>query len=286
MMKEIELNEYEPILSLEDISVSFGEHLVLKDVNIKVYPGEFIGLIGANGAGKSTLLKVILGLLQPTNGNIKLFDSNYKDVKHLIGYVPQKIFLEPNIPLRGRDLVALGLDGHKFGIPFPSKKREKLVNQMLEAVDAIRYADSPVGKLSGGEQQRLLIAQALLTNPKILLLDEPLSNLDIKSAYEIIDLVSRIGHERGVAVILVAHDMNPLLGVMDRVVYLADGNAVMGQVDEVFQSDVLSKLYGYPVEVLNIKGRIMVLGGQYSRTKDYSLNNYCKESEATSLKSL
>jgi zinc/manganese transport system ATP-binding protein len=144
---------------------------------------------------------------------------------------------------------------------------------MLEAVDALRYADSPVGKLSGGEQQRLLIAQALLTNPKILLLDEPLSNLDIKSAYEVIDLVSRIGRERGVAVILVAHDMNPLLGAMNKVLYLADGNAVMGQVQEVFRNDVLSNLYGYPVEVLHVKGRIMVVGGQDLKTNNYSLND-------------
>lgn len=128
----------------------------------------------------------------------------------------------------------------------------------------------------GESKKRLLIAQALLTNPKILLLDEPLANLDIKSAYEIINLVSRIGRERGVAVILVAHDMNPLLSAMDRVLYLADGNAVMGQVKEVFQSDVLSKLYGYPVEVLNIKGRIMVVGGQ-----DNQMNNCCCGSEVT-----
>jgi zinc/manganese transport system ATP-binding protein len=275
MMENNELKENDPILSLKDIVVKFGDRLVLKNVNFDIYPGEFIGLIGANGAGKSTLLKVILGLLHPTSGEVEIF-GNAKRVKHIIGYLPQKIFLEPNIPLRGRDLVALGIDGHKFGIPFPSKKRDKLVNDMLEAVDALRYANEPVGKLSGGEQQRLLIAQALLTNPKILLLDEPLANLDIKSAYEIINLVSRIGRERGVAVILVAHDMNPLLNAMDRVLYLADGNAVMGQVKEVFQSDVLSKLYGYPVEVLNIKGRIMVVGGQ-----DNQLNNCCCGSEVT-----
>lgn len=276
MINKSTFNQSKPILSLDNIKVSFGEHLVLKDININVYPGEFIGLIGANGAGKSTLLKVILGLLQPTNGKVTIFSDKEKDAKHLIGYVPQKIFLDPNVPLRSRDLVALGLDGHKFGIPFPNKKKENLVNEILEAVDAMRYADAPVGKLSGGEQQRLLIAQALLTNPKILLLDEPLSNLDIKSAYEVINLVSRIGREKGIAVILVAHDMNPLLGVMDRVVYLADENAVMGQVDEVFRSDVLSKLYGYPVEVLNIKGRIIVLGEQYSQIDAYPYDKHYK----------
>lgn len=272
-------NENKPILSLNNIKVSFGEHLVLKNVNINVYPGEFIGLIGANGAGKSTLLKVILGLLQPSSGKVTISYDKLNVRKHLIGYVPQKIFLDSNIPLRSRDLVALGIDGHKFGISFFNKKKERIVNEILKAVDAERYADEPVGKLSGGEQQRLLIAQALLTNPKILLLDEPLSNLDIKSAYEMINLISRISKERNIAVILVAHDMNPLLGVMDRVVYLADGNAVMGQVHEVFRNDVLSKLYGYPVEVLNIKGRIIVLGEQYSRIDGCRYDSHCKNSE-------
>lgn len=268
------LKEKEAILSLDNIAVKFGEHYVLKDVNIQIYPGEFIGLIGANGAGKSTLLKVILGLIPPTSGTVNIFGGKAKKGERLIGYVPQKIFLDPNIPLRGRDLVGLGLDGHKLGILLPSKKREGLVNEMLESVDALRYADSPVGKLSGGEQQRLLIAQALLTNPKILLLDEPLSNLDIKSSYEVIDLISRIGREKQVAVILVSHDMNPLLNAMDRVLYLADGKAVMGQVSEVFRNDVLSKLYGYSVEVLKVKGKIMVVGGHDYR--DCNFNN-CSE---------
>lgn len=260
-----ELREKSPILSLDNIGVKFGERCILKDVNVQVYPGEFIGLIGTNGAGKSTLLKVILGLVSPTKGTVNVFGKKAKRGEHLIGYVPQKIFLEPNIPLRGRDLVGLGLDGHRFGIPLPSKKREKLVDEMLKSVDAFKYADSPVGKLSGGEQQKLLIAQALLTNPKILLLDEPLSNLDIKSANEVIDLVSRIGREKRVTVILVGHDMNPFLDAMDRVIYLADGNAVIGRISEVFRNDILSKLYGYPVEVLHVKGRIIVVGGHNSR---------------------
>lgn len=260
------LKKNKPILSLDNIGVNFDERTVLKNVNIQVYHGEFIGLIGANGAGKSTLLKVILGLLQPSRGSVHVYNQNKKG--NLIGYVPQKIFLDPNMPLRGRDLVAMGLDGNHWGIPLPSRKRKERVDQMLEAVDAMQYANSPVGRLSGGEQQRLLIAQALLTNPQLLLLDEPLSNLDIKSAYEVVQLVSRIGHEQGVSIILVAHDMNPLLGVMDRVIYLADGNAVMGQVEDVFCNDVLSKLYGYPVEVLHVNGRIMVVGGQ-----DYDVNS-------------
>lgn len=280
MMEKGQNKTSNAILSIENIRVQFGKRCILKDVNVNVNPGEFIGLIGPNGAGKSTLLKVILGLLPPTSGNVRIGGHAARKGNRSIGYVPQKLYLDPQIPLRGRDLVALGLDGHRWGIPLHAKERKKRVDEILEAVDAERFADSPVGLLSGGEQQRLLIAQALLTEPKILLLDEPLSNLDIKSAYEVVQLVSRIGHEKGVAVILVAHDMNPLLGVMDRVLYLADGKAAIGMVDDVFCNDVLSKLYGYPVEVLHVNGRIMVVGGNDSEMSGFPLESNCCDSEA------
>lgn len=271
MTENKHLKKDNKIMSLENITVKFDDRIVLNNVNFDVYNGEFIGLIGANGAGKSTLLKVILGLLKPSKGKVNISES--KKARNIIGYVPQKIFLEPNIPLRGRDLVSLGIDGHRFGLPIPNKIKQKLVNEMLESVGAMKYADSPVGKLSGGEQQRLLIAQALLTNPKIILLDEPLSNLDIKSSYEMVKLVSNICKEKGVAVIFVAHDMNPLLGAMSRVIYLAKGNAVTGSVNDVFRSDVLTKLYGYPVEVLKIDERIMVMGRQQYYNKPNNLTS-------------
>ena len=208
-----------------------------------------------------------------------MLEKKNRKGNRLIGYVPQKIFLDSNIPLSGRDLVALGEDGHKFGIPLPRKEKKKRVEEILKAVDAERFADSPVGKLSGGEQQRLFIAQALLTNPKLLLLDEPLSNLDIKSAYEVVQLISRIARERKVAVILVAHDMNPLLGIMNKVLYLAEGKAVMGKPDEIFKDDVLSNLYGYPVQVLHLNGRIMIVGGQGAVTAGFPLEDHCHPSE-------
>lgn len=275
------MKENNNVLSTENIWVKFDDRYVLKDVNFKINEGEFVGLIGSNGAGKSTLLKVILGLLSPDKGSVNMFGQKSKKGNRLIGYVPQKVFLDRNMPLRGRDLVSLGLDGHKFGIPFPNKEKKRRVEEILKAVDAEKFADSPVGKLSGGEQQRLFIAQALLTDPKILLLDEPLSNLDIKSAYEVVKLVSRIARERKVAVILVAHDMNPLLGVMDKVLYLAQGNAVMGKTEDVFKDEVLTKLYGYPVQVLHVNGRIMVVGGQNSMTEGFPLEDHCHASEVT-----
>lgn len=267
--------EEQPLLAVKNLCMRFNGRIVLKNVNFQVRPGEFIGLIGPNGAGKSTLLKIILGLQQATSGSVEILGKPAKRGEKLIGYVPQKLFLDPELPLRGRDLAALGLDGDRWGIPLHPKRRMQKVDEMLEAVDALQFADSPAGLLSGGEQQRLLIAQALLAKPRLLLLDEPLSNLDIKSAYEAVRLVSRIGKEKGVAVILVAHDMNPLLGVMDRVLYLADGSAVIGSVDDVFRSDVLTRLYGYPVEVLKIHDRLMVVGGAGSGVGGFPLESDC-----------
>ncbi|MCH5586377.1 metal ABC transporter ATP-binding protein [Shimazuella sp. AN120528] len=252
----------ETVLELNHIGVQFGNRKVLDDIHVQVKAGEFIGLIGPNGAGKTTLLRVILGLLSPTKGSLQISGKPVLHGNRAVGYVPQKIHLDPNTPLRARDLVGLGLDGHRFGIPLPSRKRRQQIDEVLSAVDALSFADAPVGRLSGGEQQRLLIAQALLTNPRILLLDEPLSNLDIRSAYEVVRLVSRIGREKGIAVIMVAHDMNPLLSSMDKVLYLAKGHAVMGEVENVIQSDVLSELYGYEVEVLRVRGRVLVVGGE------------------------
>ncbi|MFT8709549.1 MAG: metal ABC transporter ATP-binding protein [Sporolactobacillus sp.] len=261
------------LLSLDHIGLTFGERDVLEDVTFSVLPGEFIGVIGPNGAGKSTLLKIILGLLRPATGIVTI-DGKVQTARHdgsLVGYVPQKLFLDPNLPMRGRDLVALGIDGNHWGIPLHRKARRARVEEMLEAVDAFRFADEAVGRLSGGEQQRLLIAQALLSQPKLLLLDEPLSNLDIKSAYEIVELVARISRERGIAVLLVAHDMNPLLQAMDRVLYITNGKAVLGTVDDVFQKDVLSTLYGYSVDVLRVHGRILVIGGENAPVHEYPL---------------
>jgi zinc/manganese transport system ATP-binding protein len=178
-----------------------------------------------------------------------------------IGYVPQKITLEADMPLRARDLVGLGLDGHRFGLSRPSATRAAAVDEMLEAVGATRFADARVGNLSGGEQQRVMIAHALISRPRLLLLDEPLANLDIRSAAEVVELLARIAVEQRIAVLLSAHDMNPLLAVMDRVVYLADGRAVSGTTDEVVTTATLSRLYGHHVEVLHVQGRVLVVAG-------------------------
>jgi len=251
----------EPVLRVEDVSVSLGGQPVLDRVSFSVEAGGFCGLIGSNGAGKTTLLRVILGLLSPSSGRIVVTGGRRSRKNPRIGYVPQKIVLEADMPLRARDLVGLGLDGQRFGIPRPSAKRRNAVDEMLDAVGATRFADARIGNLSGGEQQRIMIAQALVCRPELLLLDEPLANLDIRSAAEVVELLAHIAAEQRIAVLLSAHDMNPLLPVMDRVVYLADGRAASGTTDQVVTSETLSRLYGHPVEVIHVQGRVLVVSG-------------------------
>jgi zinc/manganese transport system ATP-binding protein len=245
-------------LTVTGVSVELGGRTILDEVRFEVGAGELSGLIGSNGAGKTTLLRVILGLQEPTTGSVTVPRIGRR---RSIGYVPQKFQLDPDMPLRGRDLVALGIDGHRLGVARPSQARRLLVQQMLEAVDAQDFADARVGRLSGGEQQRILIAHALISNPRLLLLDEPLANLDLRSAREVVTLLARIAREQQIAVLISAHEMNALLSVMDRVVYLADGRAASGTADEVVRSEVLSRLYRHHVDVLHVHGRVVVVAG-------------------------
>jgi zinc/manganese transport system ATP-binding protein len=249
------------ILAVDQVSVSLAGRQILDNVSFTVGPGQFTGLIGPNGAGKTTLLRVILGLQRPTAGSVAVLGRPRSRRNPSIGYVPQKVLLDPDMPMRARDMVALGLDGNRFGIPLSSRARREAVREMLHAVDAERFADARVGNLSGGEQQRVLIAHALISRPQLLLLDEPLANLDIGSVQEIISLLARIAATQRVAVLLSAHEMNPLLPVMDRIVYLAGGRAASGTTAEVVQAEVLSRLYGQHVDVLHVHGRVLVVAG-------------------------
>jgi zinc/manganese transport system ATP-binding protein len=250
-----------PELRVEDVTVMLGGRRVLDRVSFSIEPGRFCGLIGSNGAGKTTLLRVILGLIRPSSGQVVRPGGTRSRRDPQVGYVPQKISLEPDLPLRARDLVALGVDGHRFGVPWPAAKRRVAVEEMLEAVGATGFADARVGHLSGGEQQRVMIAQALICRPQLLLLDEPLAILDIRSAAEVVELLARIAADQGIAILLSAHDMNPLLPVMDQVVYLADGRAASGTTEEVVQTGTLSRLYGHHVEVIHVQGRVLVVSG-------------------------
>lgn len=250
-----------PVLDVRDVDVRLSGRTILDRVSFSIGAGEFTGLIGSNGAGKTTLFRVILGL-QPTNAGDVLVEGRPRTKRgQPIGFVPQKFLLDPDLPLRARDLVGLGLDAQRLGAPRPSRARHALVDEMLEAVDARRFADTRVGRLSGGEQQRILIAHALIARPRLLLLDEPLANLDLRSAHEVVELLARITREQDIAVLISAHEINPLLGVMDRVVYLAEGRAATGTTDEVVRADVLSNLYGHHVDVLNVHGRVLIVAG-------------------------
>jgi len=252
----------EPIVELEHVRIQFGKRTILDDVNVTVNEGEFIAILGPNGAGKSTLLKLLLGLIKPSAGTVRILERPPRRGNSEIGYAPQHRVLEADLALRARDVVGFGLDGHRWGIGLPNHKRRATIDTILQEVDASAFAEVPIGQLSGGEQQRLLIAQALLSNPRLLLLDEPLANLDIIHEQEIVALVQNICRARNVAVMLVSHDINPLLPVVDRVLYMANGQSTIGTTDEVITSATLSKLYGSPVEVVQALERLFVVGAE------------------------
>ncbi len=241
-------------LEVSELTVRFGARTVLDDVSFSLDRGDVAGLIGANGAGKTTLFRAILGQQAPAAGSVA------SDGR--IGYVPQKFLLDPDMPLRGRDLVGLGLDGHRFGPVLPSRRRNDQIAEMLEAVGASAFADTRVGRLSGGEQQRILIAHALISTPRLLLLDEPLANLDLHSAKQTVELLAGLAKSHDLAVLVSAHELNQLLPALDHVVYLADGRAVAGSTDEVIRQDVLSALYGRHVDVIHVHGRVIVVAGE------------------------
>jgi len=250
------------IISLDGVTVELGGRVIFNDVSFAVEKGEFVAVLGPNGAGKTTLLKLLLGLLNPTKGAVRVRGAVPHRGDGNIGYAPQHRVLETDLALRARDVVGFGLDGNKWGIGFGSRKRDALIDAALKEVDAYRFANAPIGHLSGGEQQRLLIAQALITDPKILLLDEPLSNLDINHTQEIITLLTEIAKHRGVTIMLVSHDINPLLPATNRVLYFARGHSAMGTPDEIITSETLSRLYDTKVEVIRSGGHVFVVGAE------------------------
>jgi zinc/manganese transport system ATP-binding protein len=260
-MAGIDLTE-EQVVQLEHVGIQLGGRVILEDTSLTVREGEFMVVLGPNGAGKSTLLKLLLGLVRPSGGLVRVLGRPPRRGNNAIGYAPQHRELEADLALRARDVVGFGLDGHRWGIGLPNPKRRATIDQALQEVDATSFADAPVGQLSGGEQQRLLIAQALLTNPRLLLLDEPLSNLDLSHQQEIVDLVAQLCHARNIAVMLVTHDVNPLLPVVDRVIYMANGHTAVGTPDEVITTATLSRLYGSPVEVIQALDRLFVVGAE------------------------
>jgi zinc/manganese transport system ATP-binding protein len=257
-------------IELSDAAVALGGRRIWSEVSLHVARGEFVALLGANGSGKSTLLKVLLGALPLQSGSASVLGRAPGQASDEIGYLPQRRAFDQGVRLRGIDIVRLGLDGDRWGIPLPGfsgrGRRGRAgararVAQAIEMVGGSGYAGRAIGECSGGEQQRLLIAQALVRRPELFLLDEPLDSLDLPNQAAVAALVHQICRQEGVTVLLVAHDVNPLLPYLDRVIYLAAGQAVEGPVEQVITSESLSRLYGVPVEVLRASdGRLVVVG--------------------------
>lgn len=262
----------EVVLEFADAAVRVGGRTIWQHLQIAVQAGEFIAVLGPNGAGKSTLLKVILGTLSLSAGAITVLGGPARRGNAAIAYLPQRRSFDADVRIRGRDLVRLGLDGARWGIPLSALWRllgrgaattelEWRVQDALDTVGATAYADRPIGEVSGGEQQRLLIAQALITRPQLLLLDEPFESLDLAHQQSIAALIRRVARTHGITVLLVAHDVNPILPYLDRVLYVARGQTAAGTPEAVMTSETLSELYGAQVEVLRARdGRIVVVG--------------------------
>jgi zinc/manganese transport system ATP-binding protein len=247
-------------VSLHGATLAFGDRTLWGGLDLDVAPGEFIAVLGPNGAGKTSLMRVLLGLQQLSAGSVTVGGRVPRRGSGGVGYVPQQRGFDRDLPLRGRDLVRLGLDGHRWGLPLPSRRARERVQAAIASVAAQEFADAPIGLLSGGEQQRLRIAQALLSRPEVLLCDEPLLSLDLQHQQAVTALIEDRRRELGTAVMLVTHEINPILPLVDRVLYLAGGNWAVGTPDEVMTSERLSALYGAPVDVMRVRGRVVIVG--------------------------
>ena len=245
---------------LRGAGLSYATRQLWQDVDLTVAPGEFVAVLGPNGSGKTSLVKVLLGLTDLTSGSVEICGAPPRRGSNSIGYIPQQKGFDPDVPIEGVDLVRLGLDGHRWGFGLPSARRRRRVDAAVAAVGATAFAHSPVGCLSGGEQQRLRVAQALLGDPKLLLCDEALLSLDLKHQREVVDLIDTQRRASKISVLFVTHEINPILPVVDRVLYLVGTRWTIGPPDEVLTSAKLSELYQTDVDVLRVGGRIVIVG--------------------------
>jgi zinc/manganese transport system ATP-binding protein len=251
----------EPAIVARDLGAAYAGHSVWAHADFAIEPGSFTAILGPNGGGKSTLIRMILGLLAPFQGQLEVLGHRPHRGNPLIGYIPQRSTFDPEQSIRGIDFVNLGVDGHRWGVRLPGSVAAGAAAASIRSVGAQSYADRPIGRLSGGEQQRLLLAQALVGNPRLLLMDEPLSQLDVRNQSVIVQLISELKRARELTVLLIAHDVNPLLAHIDHVIYVAHGNVAMGTPEEIITSESLSRIYSTPVEVLkDSRGRVFVVG--------------------------
>jgi zinc/manganese transport system ATP-binding protein len=247
------------VIELDRATFNVGGRQVLADISLDIKPGEFIGVLGPNGAGKTTLMRAILGLLAPAAGDIRVFGRAPRRGNSAIGYVPQVRTMLPDLRIRGLDFIASAIRGERWGVPYQTRGDRILIDKTLAAVGARELAERPLSAMSGGERQRLVLAQALLGAPQLLLLDEPLISLDYRYQETVIELVRRFARDRNITVLFSAHELNQLIGALDRVLYLGNGHAALGTVSEVITAPVLSRLYGSEIDVVRADGHIFVL---------------------------
>ncbi|CCF61272.1 metal ABC transporter ATP-binding protein [Nocardia cyriacigeorgica] len=250
-----------PAIKLESARLSFGERTLWQGLDLEVAPGEFIAILGPNGSGKTSLLKVLLGQLGLSSGSAEIAGAPARAGHPDIGYIPQQKTIDAGVQLRGTDLVGLGVDGHRWGLGWRTRReRKRKVAAAVADVGAQAFADAPLESMSGGEQQRLRVAQALVGDPRVLLCDEPLLSLDLANQRLVSELIDRRRRTHDTAVLFVTHEINPILPLVDRVLYLVDGKFRIGTPDEVMTSEVLSELYQTEVDVLRVRGRLVVVG--------------------------
>jgi zinc/manganese transport system ATP-binding protein len=246
-------------IELDRVTLTIGGRDILRDTSFTIRGGEFIGVLGPNGAGKTTLMRAMLGLLPVRNGSLRVLGRAPRRGDPQIGYLPQVRTVVPDLRVRGFDFVASSVRGERWGVPSLTRADRIMIEKTLAAVGAGDLARRSLSDMSGGERQRLLLAQALLGEPQLLLLDEPLISLDYRYQEAVIDLVRSFARERNITVLFSAHELNQLIGTLDRVLYLGNGHAALGTVDEVATAPVLSKLYGTDIQVVHADGHIFVL---------------------------
>ena len=246
-------------IAFHDVDLALGGRAILQGITLAIRQREFVGVLGPNGAGKTTLMRAVLGLVRPGRGTVHVLGRPARRGNPDIGYMPQARATPANVRLSGWDFVASVLDGHRLGLPIPGPRGRAEVDRALGLVGAQGLARRPLAETSGGERQRLLLAQALIGSPKLLLLDEPLVNLDPSHQAAIVALAKALQQELGIAVLFSAHELNPILGALDRVLCLGSGAAALGTVDEVVTAPVLSQLYGSPIDVVRLNGRVFVM---------------------------
>jgi zinc/manganese transport system ATP-binding protein len=258
------------VVELDRATIGIAGHNVLSDVSFAIRAGEFIGVLGPNGAGKTTLMRAILGLLPSSGGTLRVFGRAPQCGDRTIGYLPQVRTVLPDLRVRGLDFIASSLNGERWGVPSLNHQDRGMIEETLDAVGARDLARRPLSAMSGGERQRLLLAQALIGSPKLLLLDEPLISLDPRHQEVAIAVVRKVCRERGITVLFSAHELNQLLGTLDRVLYLGNGQAVLGTVEQVITAPVLSRLYGTDIQVVRADGHIFVM----SRGRDVEASDH------------